>query len=246
MVSGSKAADVRFIGPLVGRYALASRARRGGLQILACRLQSISCHQLIASAPVLGLVDEGITVHFNPFGPVRGTIRRHVEGGFVVAIDADADERQKLAARIDWYKKRTFAGLPDKRAHRRFMPREPRSALILASGVVLPCLVIDLSASGAAVSADVDPPIGEPLAVGRVVGRVVRKLDVGFAIRFVDPIDAGLVEDMLKAPHEWQRAMEIQEAAASAEIAASIEAMQGGADPRAARGDDLDRSGYSI
>jgi hypothetical protein len=158
---------------------------------------------------------------------VRGKIRRHVEGGFVMAIDADQEERERLAARIDWYKKRTFAGVTDKRAHRRFLPREPRSALVLASGVVLQSLVIDMSASGAAVSADADPQIGEPLAVGRVVGRVVRKLEVGFAIQFLEPLEAGEVEDMLKAPHEWQQAMDIQEAAAAAEVAATVEALEG-------------------
>jgi hypothetical protein len=240
--SGSKAADVRFIGPLVGRYALASRARLGGIQIFACRLQSISCQQAVVSAPVIGRMDEGVTIHFQPFGTVRGAICRHVDGGFAMAIDADAEERDRLVARIDWYKKRTFAGLTDKRAHRRFMPREPRSAMVRASGVVLPCLVIDMSASGAAVSADADPAIGEPLAIGRVVGRVVRKLDVGFAVQFVETLDIEQVEEMLKAPHDWQRAMEMQEASAAAEVSASVEAMAGGAP--AARGEEY--ASYSI
>jgi hypothetical protein len=208
------------------------------VKIFACRLQSISCRQVVASAPVLGRLDEGMSIHFQPFGTVRGAISRHVDGGFVMAIDADVDEREKLAARIDWYKKRTFAGVVDKRAHRRFMPREPRSALVLASGVVLPCLVVDMSASGAAVSADADPDIGEPLAIGRVVGRVVRKLDVGFAVQFVETLEVEQVEDLLKAPHEWQQAMEIQEAAAAAEVAATADALEDvAAPPRAAFAD---------
>lgn len=242
MSFGSRAADVRFIGPLVGRYALASRARTSAIQIFACRLQSISCQQVIASAPVLGQVDEGISIHFEAFGTVRGAVSRHVEGGFAVAIEADAEQRRKLAAKIAWYKKRTFAGVTDKRAHRRFMPREPRSALVLASGVVLPCLVIDMSASGAAVSADVDPEIGEPLAVGRVVGRVVRKLEVGFAVQFLETLMPELVEERLKAPAEWERAMAIQEAAAAAEVAARVEGMDEASEAGAAS----DAADYSI
>jgi hypothetical protein len=48
------------------------------------------------------------------------------------------------------------------------------------------CFVIDMSVSGAAVSADVQPEIGTPLAVGACIGRVVRLLPDGFAVKFVE------------------------------------------------------------
>ena len=144
-------------------------------------------------------------MHFQPFGTVRGTVARHIDGGLCMDIEADDEEREKLASKIDWYKKRTFAGVTDKREHRRFMPREPRSAVVLADGTVMPCLVIDVAASGAAVSADVDPALGEPLAIGKVIGRVVRKLEVGFAVQFTAPQDQATIEEMLHAPEEWSR-----------------------------------------
>jgi hypothetical protein len=234
--SAAKTAAVRFIGPVMGRYALESRMRTGGVQIFACRLQSISTTQIVASAPVLGCLAEGITVNFEPFGTLRGQVVRHVDGGFGMEIDADPEDRDKLASKIDWYKKRTFAGLTDKRKHRRFMPREPRSALILANGHVLPCLIIDMSASGAAVSADVDPPIGEPLAIGRVVARVVRRLEVGFAVRFLSELEFETMEEMLRAPDEWERAIAVQREAEAgqrralfAELVASADGERPGA-----------------
>jgi hypothetical protein len=208
--SAAKTADVRFVGPVMGRYALESRMRTSGVQIFACRLQSISTTQVVASAPVTGLLEENVTINFEPFGTLRGQICRHVDGGFGMEIEAEADDRDRLASKIDWYKKRTFAGLTDKRRHRRFMPREPRSALVMASGHVLPCLIIDMSASGAAVSADVDPPLGEPLAIGRAVARVVRRLEVGFAVRFLNELEFETMEEVLQAPDDWQRAMEAQ------------------------------------
>lgn len=236
MSSAAKTAAVRFIGPVMGRYALESRMRTGGVQIFACRLQSISTTQIVASAPVLGCLAEGITVNFEPFGTLRGQVVRHVDGGFGMEIDADPEDRDKLASKIDWYKKRTFAGLTDKRKHRRFMPREPRSALILANGHVLPCLIIDMSASGAAVSADVDPPIGEPLAIGRVVARVVRRLEVGFAVRFLSELELETMEEMLRAPDEWERAIAVQREAEAgqrralfAELVASADGERPGA-----------------
>ena len=66
------------------------------------------------------------------------------------------------------------------------MPPNPHSTLTLADGTVHPCLIIDASASGVAVSAPVQPPIGMPLAVGACIGRVVRLLPNGIAIKFVE------------------------------------------------------------
>lgn len=203
-------ADVRYIGPVMGRYTLASRARLPEPQIFALRLQSLSPTAMVASGPVNGQIGEGVTAHYQPFGHVRGLIARHIEGGFVVDIDGDAKYQGKLAARIRWYKRKTFDGLPEKRSHVRFMPREPKSAMVLHDGTVLPCLVIDLSCSGAAVSADHTPFVGEPLAIGKMVCRVVRALDVGFAVRFVNEIDREHVEEAVRAPEEWEKAMRLR------------------------------------
>lgn len=43
-----------------------------------------------------------------------------------------------------------------------------------------------MSISGAAVSADLQPEIGTPLAVGSCVGRVVRHRPDGFAVKFTE------------------------------------------------------------
>ena len=196
-----------------------------GPQVFACRLQSISVQQLIACAPVPGQVGEGITANFEPFGMLRGNITRLVDGGFGMEIVACADECARLATRIEWFKRRTFAGLTDKRRHRRFMPREPRSAVVLHDGTLLPCLVIDMSGSGAAVSADYEPAIGEPLAVGKALGRVVRKLDAGFALQFLEPFEIEIVEEMLRAPDEWQRAVNDRAAIARLRSATDLDAM---------------------
>jgi hypothetical protein len=218
-----RGADVRFIGPVMGRYTLESRIRPSGVQIFAVRLQSISPTTLVASAPVKGRIGETVTAHFVPFGNVRGRVTRHIDGGFIVDIEGDHDRRRKLAKRIEWYKKRTFAGISDKREHKRFMPREPKSAVVLHDGTVLPCLVIDLSSSGAAISVDYAPEIGEPLAVGKAVSRVVRRLEVGFAVQFLTPIERDGVEETVRAPGEWERAMrrleESEEMEARAELA---------------------------
>lgn len=218
-----KGADVRFIGPVMGRYTLETRIRPGGVQVFAIRLQSISPALLVASVPVAGSIGEVVTAHFVPFGNIRGRVARHVDGGFVVDINNDPARRRKLAARIEWYKKRVFSGLTDKREHKRFMPREPKSAIVLPDGTLLPCLVIDLSSSGAAISVDYSPEIGEPLALGKAVCRVVRRLEVGFAVQFLMPIDREAVEDAVRAPDEWEGALRRRQAEASAEVGAPVD-----------------------
>ena len=108
-----------------------------------------------------------------------------------------------LASRIEWLRKRTYQGASDNREHGRFMPREPRSVVIHSCGTITPCLIIDLSASGAAVSADIDAPLGTVLAIGRAVGRVVRKLDAGFAVQFIENYDPETVEDRIRPCPTW-------------------------------------------
>ncbi len=215
----ARVADIRFIGPVMGRYTLESRIRPEGVQIFAVRLQSISPMMFSAAAPVVGNLGEEVTAHFVPFGNIKGRVARHIQDGFVIDIAMDNARRRKLAARIEWYKQRVYSGVSDQREHKRFLPREPKSAVILQDGRVLPCLVMDLSSSGAAVSVDHQPQVGEPLAIGRAIGRVVRSLDVGFAVQFLKPIGRDVVEDVVRAPDEWEREMRVRQAEASAEIA---------------------------
>lgn len=199
--NAGRPSDVRFIGALMGRYLLASRRHNAEcVQVFACRLQSISPQTMVASAPVPGAPGEEVSANFEPFGLVQGKVERLIEGGFSVAIEASEAQRTLLGKRIAWYKKRTFDGLADKREHKRVMPRDPRSLLVFADGSTVECLIIDMSRSGAAVSADVQPAIGTPLAVGTVVGRVVRWLEVGFAVRFSIEQDAQTLEERLHPP----------------------------------------------
>lgn len=191
--------DVRFIGAVAGRYALSARRnpRGGSAEVFACRLCSISTRMAVVVAPVLGNVGSGVTAHFDVFGILRGRIVRTLNSGFAIDIDLNEDGRGKLAAKISWYKRRVLEQVPDRREHKRFLPRDPRSTLTFGDGATVPCFIIDYSRSGVAISAEVTPELGTPVAVGRIVGRVVRHLDVGFAIRFVELQELEFIETRL-------------------------------------------------
>jgi hypothetical protein len=72
------------------------------------------------------------------------------------------------------------------RRHGRFVPKNVPAHLILPNGDNVGCRVIDLSASGAAISigSDLRPLVGVLVTVGKTQGRLVRHIDNGFAIEF--------------------------------------------------------------
>ena len=61
-------------------------------------------------------------------------------------------------------------------------------------------MLIDVSRSGAAVSADVPPVLGMKVMVGTVPGNVVRLLDVGFAVQFDEALATEVIEKRLCLP----------------------------------------------
>ena len=136
------------------------------------------------AVPVLGPVGERVVTYFGDFGSLDGWITDIAEGGFLLNIELPRQRREKFVAQLAWLKKRHDDAVADTRAQRRIVPKNPHSTLIFADGMTLSCLVIDISPSGVAVSADVDPEIGTRLAVGRCVGYVVRRFAEGFAVQF--------------------------------------------------------------
>jgi len=178
--------DIRFVGVIGGCYILSSRAQDSAeaRKVFACRTQSISPTGTVLSAPVSGEVGEALTLKLDDFNIIRGRIERVFDGGFVVQFDGDDKDRAEIAAKIDWIKKHKFRSAPDKRAQKRVFPPHPRTTVTMPDGQVKECHVIDVSRSGAAVSADISPDIGTSMTVGKVTGQVVRHLEAGFAIKF--------------------------------------------------------------
>jgi hypothetical protein len=194
-------ADVDVIVRLGGRYVLASRRGRGGqARRLACRAVRISTTSMTLAVPVCGDLGERVVAHFDELGKLQGAITRVLDGGFIMSIVATDEQRAKLAARLSWLDKHRNMELRDGRRQKRIIPDNPHSTIILADGSILGCFVIDLSTSGAAVSAEFEPEIGLPLAIGRVVGRVVRRFPEGFAVKFIELQAPDALEQLIIKP----------------------------------------------
>src|SRR5665647_437231 len=187
---------------ITARYNIANRRdlRTGERLFYACRVETLSAEAVTLSVPVTGDIDEQVLVQVDMLGELRGFVAKRTRTGFVMSITATDYERAKLKVKIDWLEKIRGKKVANKRQHDRFTPANPHSTLIFGDGSKLRCFVVDMSASGAAVSARVVPPPGTPLALGKVAGRVVRHLPNGFAIRFVNTVDVKVLEDLLIKP----------------------------------------------
>lgn len=193
---------LRHLANVPGRYYL-EKWREGvnrKVSSFACRIQRISPQTMTLSAPVSGGVGDWVRTHFEDFGTLRGKIVRPLGFGFVMSLKMSEDERARLAKKVLWAERRRNFEVSDLRRHKRIAPRTPQTVLILADGSQVGCFVIDMSASGAAVSADIVPELGMPLAIGSVVGRVVRQLEPGFAVEFLEPVEITCLESRLIRP----------------------------------------------
>lgn len=170
---------------------------QGKLRTFACRTTRVSPFRMIVEVPVVGKVGDRLTSYFRDFGKLDCRISDTMERSFLLELEMSRARREKLSDMLVWLeKKQKDTAIKCVRQHARFVPPNPHSTLTLADGTVHPCLIIDASASGVAVSTPVQPPIGMPLAVGACIGRVVRLLPNGIAIKFVEMQNPRALERM--------------------------------------------------
>jgi hypothetical protein len=161
---------------------------QGKPRTFACRTSRVSPFRMTVDVPVVGKVGDPITSYFSDFGKLEGFISDTSSGSFLLELEMARPKRAKFANKLIWLeKKEKDTGIIDARKNPRIIPAGMNSVLTFADGATQDCIVIDMSASGVAVLADVQPPIGFPLAVGACVGRVIRLLPGGFAMKFIEP-----------------------------------------------------------
>ena len=164
----------------------------GKLRTFACRTTRVSPYRMIVDVPVVGKVGDRLTSYFRDFGKFDGSISDTMDGSFLLELEMSHEMRERLADKLVWLeKKQGDPALLDARQHPRFIPTGSHTTLTLADGCVHRCFIIDLSLSGAAVSAELQPEIGTPLAIGSCIGRVVRHLPNGFAVMFAATLKLG-------------------------------------------------------
>ncbi|MCP8882353.1 PilZ domain-containing protein [Devosia sp. XJ19-1] len=195
------------ITTVAGRYVIGAQPSHPGINLFACRLRMICSDSLRMTAPVIPQIGEPVSVSFASFGTLTGTVARQFEDGFEIGLEQSAAERDKLNSKITNFSENLWTTTSDRRSAQRVMPSNPRTVIARPDNWSQPCLIVDYSISGAAVSAAFQPAVGEIVTVGRVTGEVVRLFDFGFAVRFFEPQSADNIEGLLEAPEEWRDVM---------------------------------------
>ena len=159
---------------------------QGKLRTFACRATRVSPFRMIVDISVVGKVGDSLTSYFRDIGNFEGTISDTARSGVLLELDMTQAMRAKLADKLTWLEKKTKdpASISDARKTPRFVPQASQTTLTLADGAIHGCFVIDASLSGVAVAAEIQPPVGTPLAIGACVGRVIRHTTNGFAVKF--------------------------------------------------------------
>ena len=202
-MSAQEFLNQRAVSVMVGgHYSLANwYDHHGNRREFTCRTTRVSPFRMLVSVPVIGKVGERIVSYFGDFGKLDGWIADTVAGGFLIDLETDREQREKLARKLTWLeKKQKDPSVIEARNNGRIIPKTLHSTVIFADGTYRDCFIIDMSASGAAVSADVRPDLGMPLAIGSCVGRVVRHFREGFAIKFVDAQNEAQLEKLVARP----------------------------------------------
>jgi hypothetical protein len=176
---------------LLGRYMLTDR------NDYPCQVINMSPGGIAVLAPVSGNPGERVIAYIDHLGRLEGAVARVFNNGFAMTIAATSRKRDKLTAQLTWLANRHILNLPEDRRHNRFVPRNPAAKLTLPSGLVVPCRIIDLSQSGAAISMspDIRPAVGAVVTVGKAPGRVIRHIENGFAVEFSRLQHPDFVED---------------------------------------------------
>ena len=159
----------------------------GKVRTLACRSTRVSPYRMIVDVPVVGRIGDRITSHFGEFGEFEGSVSDTRNGSILLELEMTPERRQWMADKLAWLEMtRQDPQIQDARQDARFVPQVSHTTLTMADGKVSTCFIIDMSATGVAVSSEFQPAIGTPLAVGSLVGRVVRIFETGFAVKFVE------------------------------------------------------------
>jgi hypothetical protein len=174
---------------VAGNYTLPNwYDQHGRLRVFTCTTTRVSPFQMMVDVPVVvGKMGDRFTSYFRDFGKLDGFISQTTAISLLLELEMTQSMRESFANKLTWLeKKQKEPSTPDLRKDPRIVPASPESTLTMGDGTILECSVIDMSASGVAVSSQVQPPIGTPLAIGAYIGRVVRHFSDGFAVKFIE------------------------------------------------------------
>ena len=177
MGSSSKVAGIMF-----GRFMLPDTTEH------ACQVSDITDRGAKFTCATVPPMGTAIVAYVEDLGRVEVVASNSFDGGFYVDYALSGPRLERLHQRIQWLRQKVAGGTADGRRHSRYEPQDKHSQITLPDGRVYPVEVIDISISGAAIKTEVMPSIGTYLSLGRQRGRVVRYMNEGVGIQFINQL----------------------------------------------------------
>lgn len=131
-------------------------------------------------------LSERVVFRLEGVGIMSGHVVAQARSGFEISIEGSGERRRRLQAKLKWLMDNA-AGSPERRSEARIVPRRGTVVVKLAEAEPFEAVILDLSPSGASLSMQVVPNIGETILVGRRYADVVRYTGEGVAVRFKLP-----------------------------------------------------------
>ncbi len=177
----------RFHVPLAGRFMRANKEE------FACKVTDISVGgiALTVDEQVAATIEPGekVIAYIEQIGGIEGPVLRTWRDGFAFKLNATQHKREKLAAQITWLLNESDLKGAAARQHDRIRITNRDSSLTLSEGNFAPCLLLDVSVSGASIACKVRPEIGDQVWLARLRARVVRHHSEGVGIQFMEILD---------------------------------------------------------
>lgn len=182
----------RFALPLAGRFMRADKSEH------TCVIKDIS----VGGVAVMhgGTSDhvtqgERVVVYVDQLGGLEGAVVRVWSDGFAFRLTATPHKREKLAAQITWLlNEQELKGAASRKHERIIVGNRSADLFVAGAGVALPCLILDVSVSGASLACKPKPEIDTQVRLMGLRGRVVRHHFEGIGVQFVDILDLDTVQ----------------------------------------------------
>lgn len=151
-----------------------------------CQVTEMSPGDIKLYTPVKAEIGDRIVVYIDIMGRVDGTVARLFESGMALSYKLSPLKQDRIADKLTWLaNKDSISNIEDRRHERQEPePEHTSSHIILPDGRSYECQIVDISISGAALTAPICPDIHTHVTLGKMKGKVVRHLDNGFAVEF--------------------------------------------------------------
>ena len=181
---GERRAYPRFSATLAGACSVS------GQPDVPCSLIDMSMSGAALRVETNAEVGTAVIASLPQVGLLHGRVARVFPGGLAMAFDEGRRQRERIASYLTWLVARGLDDDLEERGAERIVPLRRLVEVSLGSRPATTARIVDVSRTGAALTTSIPASLGECVTVGGTQAVVARLFPGGFAVRFVEPLDA--------------------------------------------------------